>query len=104
MVLAARPLHGVPLLVIAALALDLGGDHLLPLYALDFALGVVTSREQKTLAGVWGAIPPGMGMAMVLAALLLQAMPLLLGRSIPMAGLLVAPRDPGSVAMMSVGA
>jgi peptidoglycan/LPS O-acetylase OafA/YrhL len=101
----ARPVGGMPLLAVAALALAVPGTPRWLDHALDFSLGVVTFHQRERLRRWLGAMRGGTAVAFVAGAAALHAGPLLLGWLIHFDGpWVVEPRRGASLAMASVGA
>jgi len=103
LVLAARPLRGIPLLGVGIALLVLWPAEYLPAHALDFALGIVSFQERAALQRVLGSLPLAAAGAGVAAAVVLSAAPVFFGWSIPVDGILITPRDTISGLLMSLG-
>ena len=104
LVVTARPVRGLPLLMVAAVAMLMAPAVPAVAYGLDFAFGVVMHQERDALARTFDRLPSVVRGALLPAALLVMAAPLLLGWSVPAVGLLLMPPDRRALAMMSVGA
>lgn len=105
LVLAARPLRGVPLLVVAALLLLLPREAHVLWYTIDFAFGVLVFRERERLRRVLGGLPGWGQGGVVFASLAVLCAPLVLqGPGATVGDFCAVGFTASHVAVMSVGA